>query len=38
MSATKFHTQVFDSTNTKALWMVIKEEKLLSVNFIVILI
>jgi hypothetical protein len=30
--------EAFESTNKKALWMVIKKEKLLTVNFILILI
>ena len=31
-------TELFESTNTKAFWMVIKTEKLLTVNLILILI
>jgi hypothetical protein len=30
--------ELFESTNTKSLWMAIKREKLLAVNFILILI
>jgi hypothetical protein len=30
--------QLFESTNTKALWMAIKREKIIVVNFILILI